>query len=68
MTITKRTTKGTALTYAEMDENIRDLREDTDIDRVLENGNTTTRDLTLGNMTSNGITSSDNLIFSESNK
>ena len=43
MTIVKRGTKGTALTYAEMDENFRDLREDTTIDRVLENGNTTTK-------------------------
>lgn len=45
MTIVKRSTKGTALTYAEMDENIRDLYEDTNIDRVLANGNTTTRNL-----------------------
>jgi len=50
MTITKRTTKGTALTYAEMDENIRDLYEDTNIDRVLSNGNTTTRSLTVGEL------------------
>lgn len=35
MTITKRTDKGSALTFAEMDENIRDLREDTDLTRVL---------------------------------
>jgi hypothetical protein len=39
MTITKRGTKGSALTYAEMDENIRDLYEDTDLERVLDNGN-----------------------------
>ncbi len=38
MTILKRGTKGSALTYAEMDENIRDLHEDTTINRVLENG------------------------------
>lgn len=38
MTITKRGTKGSALTYNEMDENIRDLYEDTTINRVLENG------------------------------
>lgn len=48
MTIVKRGTKGTALTYAEMDENFRDLREDTTIDRVLENGNTTTKTLNIG--------------------
>jgi len=51
MTIVKRTTKGSALTYAEMDENIRDLREDTDIDRVLENGNTTSRNVSVGELT-----------------
>jgi hypothetical protein len=45
MTIVKRGTKGTALTYAEMDENIRDLYEDTDIDRVLANGNVTSRSI-----------------------
>ena len=38
MTIVKRGTKGSALTYNEMDENIRDLYEDTTINRVLENG------------------------------
>lgn len=47
MTITKRSTKGSALTYAEMDENLRDLDEDMTIDRVLGNGNTTTRDITV---------------------
>jgi len=45
MTITKRTDKGSALTFAEMDENIRDLREDTDLTRVLTNGNDTTLDI-----------------------
>lgn len=56
MTIVKRATKGTALTYAEMDENIRDLYEDTDIDRVLANGNTTTRNfITTGTITSTGF-------------
>lgn len=38
MTIVKRGTKGSALTYDEMDENIRDLHEDTTINRVLDNG------------------------------
>jgi hypothetical protein len=52
MTIVKRGTKGTALSYAEMDENIRDLYEDTTIDRVLGNGNTTTKDITVANLTS----------------
>ena len=40
MTITKRGDKGSALTYNEMDENIRDLFEDTDLNRVITNGNT----------------------------
>ena len=38
MTIVKRGTKGSALTYNEMDENIRDLYEDTTVNRVLQNG------------------------------
>jgi len=45
MTIVKRETKGSALTYGEMDENIRDLYEDTDLQRVLTNGNTTDVDI-----------------------
>jgi len=56
MTIVKRSTKGTALTYVEMDENIRDLYEDTTIDRVLENGNTTTRNLIVGSLNATNIT------------
>lgn len=39
MTITYRGVKDSALTYAELDENFRDLREDTDLERVLTNGN-----------------------------
>jgi hypothetical protein len=50
MTIVKRGVKGTALTYDEMDENIRDLYQDTTIDRVLGNGNTTTKTLSLGTL------------------
>lgn len=46
MTITRRIIKGTALTYEEMDENIRDLRFDTDLTRILENGNTTSLNAT----------------------
>lgn len=60
MTITLRSTKGTALTYGEMDENIRDLYEDTNIDRVLSNGNTTTRSLTVGEL---NIGTSGNITF-----
>lgn len=50
MTITTRANKGVSLSFDEMDENFRDLRFDTDIDRVLENGNTTTRNLTVGDL------------------
>jgi hypothetical protein len=50
MTIVKRGVKGTALTYDEMDENIRDLHQDTTIDRVLGNGNTTTKNITVGSL------------------
>lgn len=39
MTITYRGVKDEALTYAEVDENFRDLLEDTDLERVLGNGN-----------------------------
>lgn len=42
MTITLRSTKGTALTYSEMDENFRDLRFDTTLQRAATNGNTVT--------------------------
>jgi hypothetical protein len=56
MTIVKRGVKGTALTYEEMDENIRDLYEDTTIDRVLENGNTTTKNITTtGTISAGGV-------------
>lgn len=54
MTITYRNNKGTALTYDEVDENIRDLYKDTTIDRVLGNGNTTTKNITVGDLTSTG--------------
>jgi len=39
MTITYRGVKDEALTYGELDENFRDLRLDTDLERVLVNGN-----------------------------
>ena len=54
MTIIKRVTKGSALTYAELDENFRDLDSDMTLDRVLRNGSTTTRDLTIGKLDSPG--------------
>lgn len=55
MTITSRAVKGTSLSFDEMDENFRDLRFDTNLDRVLQNGNTTARSLTLGNVTANTV-------------
>ena len=55
MTIVKRTTKGSALTYAEMDENIRDLHEDTTLDRVTGNGNTTTNNVSVGDINANDV-------------
>lgn len=63
MTVTYRTVKGTALTYGEVDENFRDLLEDTTIDRVLGNGNTTTKDLTIGNLNA-GIVNASSALFS----
>jgi hypothetical protein len=54
MTIVYRAIKGSALTFAEMDGNIQDLYQNTTIDRVLGNGNTTTQSLTIGSITSTG--------------
>lgn len=48
MTITKRSVKGSALTYAEMDENFRDLDSDMTLDRVLKNGDSSNSSLILG--------------------
>ena len=53
MTITKRSTKGSALTYAEMDENIRDLFEDTTLERVVANGNTATSSASFADIRAN---------------
>lgn len=50
MTITYRQTKGSALLYGEVDENFRDLYEDTDLQRVLTNGNTSTLGMTVNNI------------------
>lgn len=51
MTITYRQTKGSALLYGEVDENFRDLHEDTDLQRVLTNGNTSTLGMTVNSIT-----------------
>ncbi len=56
MTITLRDTKGSALTYGEVDENFRDLRYDTTLDRVLTNGNSApTKSLTVDQVVANSI-------------
>jgi hypothetical protein len=64
MTITYRNTKGTALTYDEMDENIRDLRQDTTLDRVLGNGNTTTKNISVGSINATAISINNQSAFS----
>lgn len=57
MTITLRNNKGAALTYGEVDENFRDLRYDTTLDRVLTNGNSAiTKSMTVNEVNSNDIT------------
>ena len=61
MTIVKRATKGSALTYNEMDENIRDLDEDTTLDKVILNGNTTSRAMTVGSVNVTGSLTANSL-------
>ena len=57
MTIIKRSTKGAALTYAEMDENLRDLDEDMTLNRVLSNGDSSNENATImGNVTLGDVT------------
>ncbi len=53
MTITYRQTKGSALLYGEVDENFRDLLEDTTIQRVLTNGNVSNLTITVEGLTTN---------------
>lgn len=56
MTITLRNTKGSALTYGEVDENFRDLRFDTNLQRVLTNGNSaTTMTMTVNAVSANVV-------------
>lgn len=56
MTITLRNTKGSALTYGEVDENFRDLRFDTNLQRVLTNGNSaTTMTMTVNTVIANTV-------------
>lgn len=58
MTITYRQTKGSSLLYGEVDENFRDLYEDTDLTRVLTNGNSTTLSMSVNAVSCNTITGS----------
>jgi hypothetical protein len=53
MTITYRQTKGSALLYGEVDENFRDLLEDTTLQRVLTNGNVSNLTMTVEGLTTN---------------
>lgn len=55
MTITYRQTKGSALLYGEIDENFRDLLEDTTLHRVLTNGNTSNLDMTVNSAFCNTV-------------
>jgi hypothetical protein len=56
LTVTRRSVKGSSLTYAEVDENFRDLRFDTTLDRVLENGDSSSRNMIVGDITANTLT------------
>ena len=53
MTITYRGVKDEALTYGELDENFRDLRQDTDLERVLINGNVANLTITVPQVITN---------------
>ena len=63
MTITKRSVKGSALTYAEMDENFRDLDSDMTLDRVLKNHDSSDRNITLTGLSTIKNISSDSAHF-----
>lgn len=62
MTITYRGNKFKALTHEELDENFRDLRYDTDLDRVTNAGNTTNVSITVESITANTITTTNTII------
>jgi hypothetical protein len=67
MTITYRAAKGSALLYGELDENFRDLREDTDLQRVLTNGNTSTLSLTSLNVTATDTVTANSKVIIQQN-
>lgn len=62
MSITYRGNKFRALTHEELDENFRDLRYDTDLDRVTNVGNTTNVSITVESITANTITTTNTII------
>lgn len=55
MTITYRNTKGSALLYGEVDENFRDLLEDTTLQRVTTNGATSDKSITVAGITTSSL-------------
>lgn len=63
MTITKRADKGIALTYGELDENFRDLDSDMTLDRVLKNGNSSARSLSVDSADFTNITVNNGIIM-----
>jgi hypothetical protein len=65
MTITRRIIKGSSLTYEEMDENIRDLRFDTTLDRVTDNGNVTNNNITVNDIVAANIVANNITVISE---
>ncbi len=67
--VTRRLTKNTPITHEELDENFRELRYDTSIQRVLENGNTTNgsvefQSISLDILTTNSFTTTTNTLNS----
>ena len=66
MTITLKNQKGAPLTYGELDENFRDLRFDTDLQRVLENGNVSNQSITVENITANVLNANTIVISGQS--
>ena len=62
MTITYRRNKIFSLTHEELDENFRDLRYDTTLQRVVESGNTTTVAVRVSDITANSVTAESTII------
>lgn len=58
MAITLRSEKGSALTYGEMDENFRIVREEYGLERILSIGNTANNDITVNNLNATTVNAS----------